>query len=95
MGLGIDFGAVSKVCRRIIICMTEDLILFVPDSINAVNKFHIFRKDSPDRERMDPCAPDCLFFQSRTSCNGIVDRHILKTVHLLEIGAQAHEQQAG
>ena len=74
--------------------MTEYFILFVPDRVDAVNKFHILGKYRTDRERMDSCSAGFLFFQSRTPCDGIVYRHILKSVHLLVIGTETHKKQA-
>ena len=75
--------------------MSEYFILLVTDGIHSVNELHIFRKYRADRERVDPCSAGFFLFQGGTPCNGIVDGHILKTVHLLEVGAKTHEKKAG
>ena len=93
MGLREDLGAISKVCRRIVVGMAKNLILLVPDGIDAVDKFHILRENSTDGEGMNPGPSAFFLFQSSSSCDGIIDRHILKSVHLLQIGPQPHQQQ--
>ena len=74
--------------------MTEDLVLFIPDRKNSVDKFHILREDRADREGVDPRAAAFLLLQGSASRDGIIDGHILESVHLLEIGAQSHQEQA-
>ena len=73
--------------------MAEYFILFVTDRVDAVYEFHVLGKDRADREGVNSCAAGFLFFQSRASCDGIVYRHVLKSVHFLIIGAQSHEEQ--
>ena len=43
---------------------------------------------------MYPCSAAFLLLQGSASRDGIVDGHILESVHLLEIGAQPHQEQA-
>ena len=63
MGLREDLGAISKVCRRIVIGMAENLILLIPDGVDAVDEFHIFREDGTDGEGVNPGSAAFLLFK--------------------------------
>ena len=91
--LRICLCAVCKIGGRIIVRVTEVLVLFVADRIDSVDELHILWKDRAEREGMDPCTAGLLFFQRRAPCDRSGQRHIVKPVHFLIIGAEPHEEQ--
>ena len=85
---------VSEVLRRIIIGMTEHLVLTVSDRQNAIHKGLVFRKNGSEGKRMYPCAAGFLFQKGSPSCISHIDGNVVVVVHLLQISADTHNQQA-
>ena len=74
--------------------MPEIFVLFIADRINSVDKLHILWKNGSEREGMDPRSAGFLLFQRRPARDRSRKRYILRSVHLLIISPETHQQEA-